>query len=157
MSVIGVEAGDGSLVAIEMDYNDDDDGTARDTKIKSYDPTDNTWQNPSLLGMARLVGSVVKSDVEENVEIVVDYELNQNYPNPFTPATTMEFALPLSGKVKLAVYDILGREVMTLVDTKMEAGRHTATFDASRLSSGVYFYRLQTSERVFTKKMMLIK
>jgi hypothetical protein len=159
MSIIGVEAGDGSLVGIEVDYNDSDTpGLDRDTKLKSYDPTDNTWQNPSLLGLARLVGSVVKSDVADNgVETVVAYELNQNYPNPFNPSTTIEFALPQSGKVKLAVYDVLGRQVMTLIDTRMEAGRHNVTFDASRLSSGVYFYRLQTSDHVFTKKMMLIK
>ena len=159
MSVLGVEAADGSLVAIEVDYNDSDTpGLDRDTKLKSYDPTDNSWQNPSLLGLARLVGSVVKSEVNEQiVQVITDYELKQNYPNPFNPSTTIEFALPSSGKVKLAVYDVLGREVATLIDTKMDAGRHTVSFDAARLSSGVYFYRLQTPERVITNKMMLIK
>ncbi|SMO64108.1 T9SS type A sorting domain-containing protein [Gracilimonas mengyeensis] len=85
------------------------------------------------------------------------YTLHQNYPNPFNPSTQIPFALPKSSHVKLAVYDILGREVETLVDRRMEAGRHTARFNAHGLSSGVYLYRITTGEFTKTKQLILLK
>ena len=86
-----------------------------------------------------------------------EFALSQNYPNPFNPTTTIEFALPQDSKIKLTVFDILGREVVTLVDENMEAGYHNVTFDAARYASGVYFYRLKAGDHIFQEKMMLIK
>jgi len=83
--------------------------------------------------------------------------LSQNYPNPFNARTTVEFSLAESQPVRLVIYDLLGNEVQTLVEGVRSAGSHTLTFDASGLSSGVYFYRLQAGETVETKRMMLLK
>ncbi|HTY58526.1 MAG TPA: alpha-amylase family glycosyl hydrolase [Bacteroidota bacterium] len=85
------------------------------------------------------------------------FALEQNYPNPFNPATTITYEIRTAGEVTLKVYDLLGREVATLANGYQSAGTYTASFDASRLSSGVYFYRLQSGSFVNTKKMVLAK
>lgn len=85
------------------------------------------------------------------------YALEQNYPNPFNPKTSISYALPNSGRVKLVVYNVLGQEVATLVDQFMEAGEHQAEWEASSFSSGVYFYRLNAERYTQTLKMMLLK
>jgi hypothetical protein len=104
-------------------------------------------------------GKIIKVEVETPEENVIPetFNLAQNYPNPFNPTTTIEFALPIDSQVKLSVYDILGREVVTLIDGKMQAGNHHVSFDAAKFATGVYFYRLKAGDRVFQKKMMLIK
>jgi len=85
------------------------------------------------------------------------YSLSQNYPNPFNPTTNIEFGLPKSGQVKLVVFDILGREVKTIVNEYREAGSYKVDFDASNLASGVYFYRIDAANFTQVKKMLLIK
>ncbi|HJY63906.1 MAG TPA: T9SS type A sorting domain-containing protein [Ignavibacteria bacterium] len=85
------------------------------------------------------------------------HSLSQNYPNPFNPTTNIKFAIPYAGLVKLVVYDILGREVTTLVNQVLNAGKYIADFDASSISSGLYFYTLKTDNFTETKKMLLIK
>ncbi len=85
------------------------------------------------------------------------FSLKDNYPNPFNPTTTIEYALPKSTDVTLKVYNLLGREVATLVNSKQQAGRHQVKFDAGSLASGVYFYRITTPEFNKVRKMMLIK
>jgi subtilisin family serine protease len=86
-----------------------------------------------------------------------EFALHQNYPNPFNPATEIGFALPEASTVKLEVFNILGQRVITLIDAEMEAGEHTAQWDASDVSSGVYLYRLEANDFVSTKKMVLLK
>jgi hypothetical protein len=83
--------------------------------------------------------------------------LFQNYPNPFNAQTTIRFVLPKSQDVDLAIYDLLGRQVKTLIDEYRQAGIHTVTIDASGLSSGVYFYHLQAGDLGETKRMILLK
>jgi Secretion system C-terminal sorting domain len=85
------------------------------------------------------------------------FALLQNYPNPFNPTTTIAYSLPARAHVTLQIYDVLGREVRTLVDEYQSAGSHTALFDASKLSSGVYFYRITAGELTSVKKLVLIK
>ena len=80
-----------------------------------------------------------------------------SFPNPFNPSTTLSFTLPKSGNVRLAVYDILGREVKVLQEGIVEAGEHAVTFDGSHLSSGIYFARLESSGNVKTQKLLLLK
>ena len=85
------------------------------------------------------------------------YSLAQNYPNPFNPTTTINFGLPKAGLVKLVIYDILGRVVSTLVNEHREAGTYNIAFDASNISSGVYFYKLEAGDFSSIKKMVLVK
>jgi hypothetical protein len=89
--------------------------------------------------------------------IVTTYELLQNYPNPFNPSTTINYAIPFDNLVTMKIYDILGQEVFTLVNEKQKAGRYQVSFDASRLSSGAYFYRIEAGSYTSLKKMMLLK
>ena len=89
--------------------------------------------------------------------VPVDYNLSQNYPNPFNPTTNISYTLPKTGNVKLVVFDILGREISTLVNGVKTAGTHVVNFNASNLSSGVYFYRIEAGDYTATKKMMLVK
>lgn len=83
--------------------------------------------------------------------------LSQNYPNPFNPSTNIQFSLPQNSTVALHVYNLLGQRVQTLVDGQITAGIHNISFDASQLSSGIYFYRIEAGGFVQTKRMMLIK
>ena len=90
------------------------------------------------------------------------YSLSQNYPNPFNPSTVISYTLPSSVKgemsnVKLVVYDVLGREVATLVNKEQQAGRYEVQFDASNLTSGIYFYKLQSGGFLKTMKMLLLR
>ena len=85
------------------------------------------------------------------------YKLEQNYPNPFNPATTISFSIPKNGLVSLKVYDILGKEVATLVNTQLNSGQYNVNLNASNLGSGIYFYTLKAGDFVETKKMMLVK
>ena len=105
---------------------------------------------------SRLICSTVGVQGNGN-EVPNAYSLSQNYPNPFNPTTNIKFAIPNSGLVKLVVYDIMGREVTTLVNQVLNAGNYTADFDASSLSSGIYFYTLTSSNFTDTKKMVLVK
>ncbi len=101
-------------------------------------------------------GSAVEA-VADAKNIPVSFNLLQNYPNPFNPSTTIAFDIAKGDKVMLAVYDVLGRRVETLVNGYKSPGRYRVTFDASRLVSGVYFYRLECGSLVLTKKMLVIK
>ena len=87
-----------------------------------------------------------------------EFSLQQNYPNPFNPATVIRFQLPVSSTVTLRIYNVLGQEVKSLVNGEFqEAGFKTVSFDASSLSSGVYFYRMQAGGFTDIKKMLLVK
>ena len=98
---------------------------------------------------------------EVNNEVVAGlpekFDLKPNYPNPFNPSTRISFDLPESAEVRLTVFDVLGRQVATLVNQPMKAGSHTVNFDAQRLASGVYIYRLEAGSFSMTRNMMLIK
>ncbi|KXK52301.1 MAG: fibronectin type III domain-containing protein [Chlorobi bacterium OLB5] len=106
--------------------------------------------------LVRLVGPLTA--IEPISSTVPDkYSLEQNYPNPFNPSTKIRFSIPSSGMVKMNVYDALGRKVESLVNETMNAGTYEATFNASKLSSGIYFYTIETGNFTATKKMLLVK
>lgn len=90
-------------------------------------------------------------------EVPVDFQLAQNYPNPFNPTTNIRFDLNGMGHVSLKVYNLLGQEVATLVDGRLQAGTYEVPFDASELASGVYFYKLSAANQTDTRKMVLLK
>ena len=90
-------------------------------------------------------------------EIPGGFKLYNNYPNPFNPSTTIKFDIPVRGNVSLSIYNNLGKEVSTLVNTDLSPGSYETFWDASAFSSGVYFYRLETTGFTQTKRMMLIK
>ena len=87
----------------------------------------------------------------------IKFSLEQNYPNPFNPSTVISYQLPVSSFVNIKVYDLLGREVSTLVNEEQQSGNHEVTFDGSKLASGIYLYTLQSGSFVQTKKMLLMK
>ena len=90
-------------------------------------------------------------------EISARFSLEQNYPNPFNPTTSIRYAIPKNGFVKLIVFDALGREIESLVNETQSAGVYEVTFDAPHYSSGIYYYRLSAGDFVETKKMLTIK
>jgi hypothetical protein len=95
---------------------------------------------------------------ENNISVIPEkYSLAQNYPNPFNPVTKINFAIPKQGFVTLKVYDILGREIRSLVNEVKPAGNYSVDFNASELSSGVYFYRIESGSFTDIKRMVLIK
>jgi len=99
----------------------------------------------------------VRMDDQAAADVPSTMVLRQNYPNPFNPVTRIPFGLPVSGRTTLKVYDVLGREVATLVDGQLGPGNHEVTFDAGKLSSGLYFYRLESGNAVLTKKLLLLR
>lgn len=105
------------------------------------------------LNLTKLTGT----SIDDPSGLPTEFALEQNYPNPFNPSTQIRFALPVDSKVRLTVYDMLGREVAVLVDGVRPAGRHAVTLDASRQASGIYLYRLEAGTTTFTRKMTLIK
>ena len=130
------------------------------------------WGNLSLSNLKILIDTGNKGSNDDSLILVNQYtgvndhnqpntpnsySLVQNYPNPFNPTTTINYQLKFGGQVTLKVYNILGREVATLVNEEKPAGNYSIVFDAGKLSSGIYFYRLQTGNFVATKKMILLK
>jgi hypothetical protein len=113
--------------------------------------------NTAVIDQATKQSVTMPLGVSNKNEAPAEYSLSQNYPNPFNPVTNIKFTIPENGKVSLKIYDISGREVMTMVDGYMNAGIYNAEVEANSLSSGVYFYSLITNKFVQTKKMILIK
>jgi hypothetical protein len=105
----------------------------------------------------QLIKESIASGVEQQGDVPLVYTLEQNYPNPFNPSTTIKFMLPKTSNVTLTVFNILGQKVATLFDGRMSAGAQVVQFDATRLSSGVYIYRLEAGDFRSQKKMMLLK
>ena len=106
---------------------------------------------------AATVGGALITDVTQQADLPSSYTLDQNYPNPFTPSTTLRFSLPETADVSLKVFDLLGRNVATLIADRMTAGQHSVDFDATNLPSGTYVYRLEAGSFSQTKTMVLAK
>jgi hypothetical protein len=96
-------------------------------------------------------------EVLVNNSAPVDYTLQQNYPNPFNPVTTISYSLPVKSEVELIIFNALGEGVMQLTNEEKEAGRYSVKFNATELTSGIYFYRIQAGSFVQTKKMVLLR
>jgi len=116
-------------------------------------PVAQSWAG---LDNIRLINSGATAVAERETNPAV-FSLAQNYPNPFNPSTNISYTLQSSGKVRLSVYDLSGREIAVLVDRIESAGSHRVAFSGAGLTSGIYFYKLQTANEVITKKMVLAK
>ncbi|UCE65242.1 MAG: T9SS type A sorting domain-containing protein, partial [Candidatus Zixiibacteriota bacterium] len=97
------------------------------------------------------------TDIGSQVELPEQVTLLKNYPNPFNASTTIKFNLSETQVVELIVYDLLGKEISRLLEEERQAGMHSITFDASDLSSGVYFYSLKTGQEIKSRRMILLK
>jgi hypothetical protein len=109
------------------------------------------------IGDPRWTKNAPQTAVEKTTSLPTDFSLSQNYPNPFNPSTTIKFALAKESKVELKIYNLLGKEVNQLVNGVLAAGNYSYDFNAAKLSSGVYFYKLNTGNFVSVKKMILMK
>ncbi|MBK7500068.1 MAG: T9SS type A sorting domain-containing protein [Ignavibacteriales bacterium] len=122
---------------------------------------DNYFRTFILKGMVKdgiVYGDTTLTNVgDENNSIPTVYRLEQNYPNPFNPTTKIKWQSPSAGYQTLKIYDVLGNEVATLVNEYKNAGSYEVNFDASKVSSGIYFYQLQAGSFIETKKMLLLK
>ncbi len=155
---------EGMRIPIDFEINDRDNKTAADFRdgMLCYSPLNNDnsyvdmwhWTYTWIGNLMQPVTSVKRVNVAP-----IKYALLQNYPNPFNPSTVIKYSIEKAGKVSLKVYDLLGREVSTLVDDNQAAGSYTVTFNTTgrSFSSGVYFYRLESGSFVSTHKLILLK
>jgi hypothetical protein len=102
-------------------------------------------------------GGITFIGKENNIPNPQEFILSQNYPNPFNPLTTINYSIPKQSNVTIKVYNILGKEILTLVNENKPQGNYSVEFNANNLSSGVYFYMMKTNEFIQTKKMVLLK
>ena len=130
-----------------------------DSKQNNYVYIYNHLTNAWKFSMNILGANLKKEGDVENasVNLPTAYGLDQNYPNPFNPSTEIRYQLPSDGHVKLEIYDVIGNLVTTLIDQEMNAGYHSVNWNASGLSSGIYFYRISSSDFLATKKLILMK
>lgn len=150
-----------SLVQKWLDTPDDnyglivigDEQMSATAKRFSSRHNDTVEERPVLI--VEYTGEVTSNDVlTERPDRI---ELNQNYPNPFNPTTMISFSVPEATFAEIAVYDMLGRKLRTLLSERVQAGQNAVTFDASDLSSGVYLYTLRTGEQTLTRRMTILK
>ena len=136
-------------------------GFGTTTEPRSYSYTDNLANSGNYYYRLKQIdynGAFTYSDiVEVNVAAPIEFTLEQNYPNPFNPSTLISYSIPQNSFVTLKVYDIIGNEVVTLVNQTQSAGKYDVRFDASKLSNGVYFYTIKANNFTSTKKMILMK
>lgn len=149
---------EGMRLPLDFEINDRDGLVGRDCMLcYSYLNDDNSYQDMWRWVHTWVGAKWVTGVQDQSAGVVEAYALSQNYPNPFNPTTNINYQLPHAGLVTMKMFDVLGREVMTVVNGLMEAGKHTVQIDGSRLSSGMYFYRLESGSFTSVKKMMLLK
>ena len=137
------------------------------TKLDSSLANTNVWSlfanKTNLLAgtdegvLSRSISYIITSLNNPSINLPERFSLSQNYPNPFNPTTTISFVLPTRSFVSLKVFDMLGREVSTIVSGELQAGSYTQRWNAANMASGVYFYRLQAGTYSETKKLLLLK
>ena len=133
----------------------------------TFTPKDTSRQNGYIILTSNASGSPdslavngkgeTLTNINNNPSTPLSFSLSQNYPNPFNPSTKIKYELPVASKVTIKIYDILGREVTTLVNKSQNAGRYEIEFNANNLPSGVYIYQIRANEFISARKLMLIK
>ena len=136
-------------------------GKGTTTEPQSYSFTDNNVANGRYTYRLKQIdfdGSFNNSkEIEVQINTPVEFSLSQNYPNPFNPATKINYSVPKDGYVKISVYNVIGQEVAELVNGMVKAGTHEVNFDASGLTSGIYFYKIEANGFSNIKKMTLLR
>ena len=148
---------EGMRIAIEPTWHDRDFSSYQGNLAMSKNNNDNAYLTPSVWShtyVGKYDGDILST--EEDI-VASTFALERNYPNPFNPTTTIQYSLGLAGPTKLMIYDVLGRELVKLVDEYRPAGAHKVTWNASNMPSGVYFYRLESANFTRTQKMILMK
>ena len=135
---------------LQVGTNDAFSGAGKKTDL------DQEWVRPHTWGVAEVIGGPTGVAANPTVN-PYEYKLFDNYPNPFNPSTTVQYTLKVAGTTTLRVFNLLGQEVAVLVNESQPAGPHSITFNANRLSSGVYFYTIESGSFRQSKKMMLLK
>jgi hypothetical protein len=150
---------EGKRLPIDFELNDRDGLSTRDGQLDySTNAAGLSYQSGDVWRWTYTwIGAKEVTAVKTNENVPSTYSLEQNYPNPFNPSTKINYSLQAAGRVSLKVFDVLGREVMTLVNEHQNAGLHTVQMNASHLSSGMYIYRLEAGSFTSVKKMMLLK
>jgi hypothetical protein len=128
-----------------------------DGRSAPFTPTGSWFASRALTGVVRYIIGLPTGGINISKEIPDGFKLEQNYPNPFNPTTNIKYSIPVNSFTTLIVYDYLGRELKTLFSGFRTAGTYDVTFDASRLSSGVYYYKLTAENFSDSKKMILTK
>jgi len=131
-------------------------GTSYTFWLYQYNTATKLFSNEAAVATVTSGGTATNLG-DNGSELPREYSLGQNFPNPFNPSTSVQFALPESGQVQIDVYNMIGRHVMTVMNGTLNAGNHVVSIDASLLSSGMYVYRLKAGNVVLTKKMTLVK
>ncbi len=142
-----------SVAKIKIQFKDG--YTAENIEITEVEGINANGEKIFAEGIASKIDLV--TGIEENSVTVKEFRLHQNYPNPFNPTTTIAYSIPQDSHVKLSVYNILGEEVATLVNGNKSAGTYNLQFNASKLTSGVYIYRITTDKNSDVKKLILMK
>ncbi len=149
----------GMRIPLEIYFHDNDGSGWEGNLGMSPNATDHQWQTVEEWTYTWVgdTNKVVTAIGDETDAVVTAFSLRQNYPNPFNPTTTIEYNVARTANVKLSIFNLLGQEVEVLVDSRQGAGTHTVKFDASKYSSGVYFYQISSGSFVQTRKMLLVK
>ena len=151
---------EGQRIPLELAFHDNDGSGWEGNVFCSPINNDNAWQTPSVWAFTWVGEKAwpytvdVKNDLQP---LISEFQLSDNYPNPFNPSTRLDFTLPMVSRVKMTIYDISGREIEVLADEIKTIGKHTLTWHAGKLPAGVYIARLQAGSFNQTKKMILVK
>jgi hypothetical protein len=158
----GIEAGSGPILEFEVQFDDNLNNSSIILSMASYSAADANTNGLTTVfhGFGQFTGYYVALD--EEVSIPGEFALHPNFPNPFNPTTMIVYDLPDASDVHLDIYDLMGRNINTVVNKNQSAGRHFVTWNANdflgnQVSAGVYLYRLQAGNKIFTRKMVLMK
>lgn len=149
----------GNMESVNLDFEKQSEYSISANDINNDSYPDIVFISPFFDEVAWIPNAIpiINSNETTDDTLPTDLNLSQNYPNPFNPSTKINYQIPEASLVKIQVFDLLGREVSTLVDSKQNAGNHSITFNATGLSSGVYIYQITANGFTITKKFSLIK
>jgi hypothetical protein len=148
----------GMRIPIDIYFHDNDGDWDGNLGFSPYS-TDHQWQTPTEWAHTWIGDTTHTVGIDNNdASVVVNkYSLSQNYPNPFNPTTTIDYSLAKPGLVRIELYNMLGQKVETVVNENKIAGHYTVNWNAKGMSSGIYFYRIQSGDFIKTRKMLLVK